>query len=287
MPQKGKIITLGSNVLSLPLGGFGSREEYVCANAHITQGITSAPASLDDCFIKFPKIAEIAKTLGITGSQSLWSFPGTSGGCGAGGLTYPVDIYLGTASNECMKIESNAELGPDFFGCLWGLPEAPFNCSCPEIGEKFEAYLKLRLNVATFWNTPIDAPVKRKEFLDSITFGRKVTINISGDMSLRCGDMVEVLANNTSGYPYSAGASPINGIYWVLGVKHMFTNTGTHETQLALTNILPSTSVAATPGGGNPGGGDTPEWNDTLNIPNNPGAFNNPFNPPNSYENWS
>jgi hypothetical protein len=66
----------------------------------------------------------------------------------------------------------------------------------------------------------------------------------------------------------------------------MFTNTGTHETQLALTNILPATSVASTPGGGPATPPENP-WNDTLNIPNNPGAFNNPFNPPNSYENWS
>ena len=285
MPQKGKIVTTGSNITSTPIGNFGARDEYVCANAQITQGITSTPSSLDDCLTRFPKIATIAEAVGITGSASLWSFPGM---CGSAGLTPPFDIYLGTASNECMKIESNTELGPEFFGCLWGLPEAPFNCTCPEIGEKFEAYLKLRLNVATFWNTPKDAPVKRKEFLDSMTFGRKVTINISGDMSLRCGAMVEVVANNTSGYPYSAGTSPINGMYWVLGVKHMFTNTGTHETQLALTSILPATSVASTPGGGNPGGGgNTPEWNDTFNLPNNPGSFNNPFTPPNNYENWS
>ena len=285
MPQKGKIVTTGSNITSTPIGNFGARDEYVCANAQITQGITSTPSSLEDCLTRFPKIATIAEAVGITGSASLWSFPGM---CGSAGLTPPFDIYLGTASNECMKIESNTELGKDFFGCLWGLPEAPFNCTCPEIGEKFEAYLKLRLNVATFWNTPKDAPVKRKEFLDSMTFGRKVTINISGDMSLRCGAMVEVVANNTSGYPYSAGTSPINGMYWVLGVKHMFTNTGTHETQLALTSILPATSVASTPGGGNPGGGgDTPEWNDTFNLPNNPGSFNNPFTPPNNYENWS
>ena len=285
MPQKGKIVTTGSNITSTPIGNFGARDEYVCANAQITQGITSTPSSLDDCLTRFPKIATIAEAVGITGSSSLWSFPGM---CGSAGLTPPFDIYLGTASNECMKIKSNTELGEDFFGCLWGLPEAPFNCTCPEIGEKFEAYLKLRLNVATFWNTPKDAPVKRKEFLDSMTFGRKVTINISGDMSLRCGAMVEVVANNTSGYPYSAGTSPINGMYWVLGIKHMFTNTGTHETQLALTSILPATSVASTPGGGNPGGGgNTPEWNDTFNLPNNPGSFNNPFTPPNNYENWS
>jgi hypothetical protein len=283
MPQKGKIVTLGSNVLSTPIGNFGARGEYVCANAQITQGVTATPTSLEDCLTKFPNIAKIAAAVGVTGSKSLWSFPGM---CGPAGISYPVDIYLGTASNECLKIKSNPNLGPDFYGCLWGLPEAPFNCSCPELGSKFEAYLKLRLNVATFWNTPKDAPVKRKEFLDSITFGRKVTINISGDMSLRCGDLVEVLANNSSGYPYSAGTSPINGMYYVLGVKHMFTNTGTHETQLALTDILSPTSGKTTTRSSPATPSENP-WDDTINVPNKTGVFNNPFDSSKNYDNWS
>ena len=276
MPQKGKIVTLGSNVLSTPIGNFGARGEYVCANAQITQGVTSTPASLDDCLTRFPKIAAIAEAVGITGSASLWSFPGISG---PDGFTYPIDIYLGTASNECMKIESNTELGPDFFGCLWGLPEAPFNCSCPEIGEKFEAYLKLRLNVATFWNTPKATPVKRKEFLDALKYARKLTINIAGDYSIKVGNFVEILANNISGYPYYSGGSVINGIYWVLGVKHVFTNSGTHETILTLSDILPSTSVPPSTTSTTPP--TVPPWNIDLDIPNNPGNFNDPFFPTN------
>ena len=59
MPNRGKIVTLGANVLNVPIGNFGARDEYVCANAQITQGLTATPSSLEECFSKFPKISEI------------------------------------------------------------------------------------------------------------------------------------------------------------------------------------------------------------------------------------
>jgi hypothetical protein len=284
MPKRGKIVTLGANVLNIPQGNFGARGEYVCANAQIVQGLTATPTSLEECFSKFPGISGIAAAVGVTGSASLWSFPGVTSG--PTGLTYPLDIYLGTASNECKEIKDNAKLGPDFFGCLWGIPEAPYNCSCPELGPKFEAYLKHRLNVATFWYTPKATPVKRKEFLDALKYAKKLTINIAGDYSIRVGNFVEVLANNISGYPYYAGGSVINGIYWVLGIKHVFTNSGTHETILTLSDILPATSVPPSTTPTTPP--TIPPWNSGLNIPNNPNDWNDPFFPNNSGDQiWS
>jgi hypothetical protein len=282
MPKRGKIVTLGANVLNVPLGNFGARDEYICANAQLVQGVTSIPSSLEECFSKFPGVLAIASAIGVTGSNSLWSFPGIT--FGPTGLTYPIDIYLGTASNECQEINKNNKLGPDFFGCLWGVPEAPYNCSCPELGSKFEAYLKLRLNVATFWNTPKATPVKRKEFLDALKYARKLTINIAGDYTIKVGNFVEILANNISGYPYYSGASVINGIYWVLGVKNVFTNSGTHETILTLSDILPSTSVAPNTTPTTPP--TVPPWNTSLNIPNNPNNWNDPFQP-NNDQIWS
>lgn len=283
MASRGKIVTLGANVLSTPVGNFGAKGEYVCANAHITQGVTSTPASLEECLSRFPGISAIANAVGVTSSASLWSFPGVT--YGPQGVSFPTDLYLGTASNECIKIKNNASLGPDFYGCLWGLPEAPFNCSCPELGSKFEAYIKHRLNIATFWNTPKTAVVKRREFLDSLKYAVKLTLNIAGDLSIRSGDIVEMRANNSSGYPYYVGASIVNGMYYVTGVKHVFTNSGTHETQLTVTGILPPSTV--TPSNPNNNGNNTQSgWNDILNIPNNPGFNDDPFLPRNN-ENWS
>ena len=278
MAKRGKTITLGANVLNVPIGNFGARGEYVCANTQIVQGVTSTPNSLEECFSRFPGVLAIATAVGVTGSASLWSFPGLT--YGTEGLTYPLDIYLGTASNECKEISKNNKLGKDFFGCLWGIPEAPYNCSCPDLGSKFEAYLKLRLNVATFWDTPKATPVKRKEFLDALKYARKLTINIAGDYSIKVGNFVEILANNISGYPYYSGGSVINGIYWVLGVKHVFTNSGTHETILTISDILPTTSAPINSTGGGPQN-TVPPWNEQLDIPNNPGNFNDPFFPTN------
>jgi len=277
MPNRGKIVTLGANVLNVPIGNFGARDEYVCANAQITQGLTATPSSLEECFSKFPGICAIAAAIGVTGSASLWSFPGFC--YGAGGLKYPTDIYLGTASNECQGIKKpSTGLGTDFFGCLWGVPEAPYNCSCPDLGPKFEAYLKHRLNVATFWYTPKETPVKRKEFLDALKYGKKITITIAGDFSIKCGNFVELMANNMSGYPYYAGDSIINGTYWVLGVKNVFTNSGTHETILTVCDIIEATSAVTNPlGPVSPI--NAPSWTPNLNIPNDPNEWSDVFKP--------
>jgi hypothetical protein len=282
MPSRGKILTLNSTTLSTPLGSFGSKDEYVCTNAQITQGITSTPNSLDDCLKRFPGISFIADAIGVTSQSSLFSFPGNC--FGPTGLTYPIDLYLIEPSNECEYIKTNPNLGPEFYGCLWGLPEAPFNCSCPDLGDKFEAYIKLRLNNATFWNTPKTAPIKRREFLDSLKYARKITINIAGDISIRPGNIVEIRANGISGYPYSIGESVLNGMYWVLGVKHVFNNSGTHETSLTLSDILKPNSASTVPGTGQ--NNTNQSWNSSLNIPNSPGDFRDPFMPPPGFEGY-
>jgi hypothetical protein len=118
-----------------------------------------------------------------------------------------------------------------------------------------------------------------------LKYARKLTINIAGDYSIKVGNFVEILANNISGYPYFSGGSVINGIYWVLGVKHVFTNSGTHETILTLSDILPSTSAPINSSGGN-NQNTVPPWNEQLDIPNNPGNFNDPFTP-NGGQIWS
>ena len=289
MASRGKIITLNANKLSTPVGNYGSKAEYVCANAEITMGLTSPPNSLEECLQRFAGVSFIAEAVGVTSSSNLFLFPGNS--YAPGEFVPPYDLYLGTsgASNECLKVKEDPELGQDFYGCLWGLPEAPFNCSCPNIGDRFEAYLKLRLNIATFWNTPKDAPIKRREFLDSLKYARKFNINIAGDISLRPGNIVEIRTNNLSGYPYDLNASVLNGAYWVLAVKHVFTNSGTHETNITISTILQPNSVTSTSdgdgGGGEPG---LPGWNGDLDIPNNPNDYSDPFSPPPGFGgNWS
>jgi hypothetical protein len=275
----GKRVTYPGNYSQNALGTFGSKDQYICANAEITRGATPPPSSIEECFNRFSKVKDLAEIFGVT-LGSLTSIAGVSG------FTYPTDLYTGITCSECNAVKDNTNLGNDWLGCLWGLPETPYSCTCPEIGDKFEAYLKHRLNIATFWNTPKDAPVKRKEFLDSLKYARKINITIAGDFKIRPSDVVELRISNLSGYPFATPGSVLNGMYWVLGVTHVLTNTGTHETALKLSQILRSTRVS--------GSGTTTttnpqdsSWNSDLDLPNNPIDFDNPFAPPNGDVVWS
>jgi len=261
---------VGSNNIRQAILPFNSQNEYVCSNADITRGMTTPPLTVSECFARFPFISSIASMLGLTSGYnipgisgttfySFWTGPGTgftgpalelgtfvgkdSGITGISGG--PKDLYLHDASDECKEIyESSGAngLGTGWLGCVWGAPEAPFSCICPEIQPNYEAYLKLRLNVATFWNTPKETPVRRREFIDELKYGTKIEIVIPGDFSIKLGDVAEISIDGASGYPYESGSSYLNGKYWIVGIKHVITNSGTHETCLILTNLAKTTS---------------------------------------------
>jgi hypothetical protein len=236
-----------------------SRDAYECANSSITRGVTSTPGSIEECFEKFPSVQEIAEAVGfykgaVDGtSGSPGGAAGTSGS--SGGFTLwegptgcpptnnrftssePVDIYFDTPNEECTKI--NSVLGTDWLGCLWGTPSAPYSCICPEVNPNYEAYIKLRLNVASFWNTPVETPVKRAEFIDALKYGSKIDVTIAGDFNLKVGSIVNLRINGISSRPYSAVTPSANGSYYITGIKHVITNSGTHESALALTQLAP------------------------------------------------
>lgn len=258
-----QIVTYGTNESKLAYYGLNSRGVYECANSSITRGITGYPLDLNDCFNRFPSVKDTALALGfITGVCSAPPPPPPPDGeepdsSGPAGVTYifnlwtgatsengntlfaeeliPVHTYLSDPSDECTAV--NNILGKDWLGCLWGTPALPFSCVCPNIGSKFYAYLKLRLNVATFWDTPKDTPIKRAEFLDAIKYGRKINITVAGDFNLKIGKVVQIVVDGASGYPYKDFSSLMNGLYYIVGVKHVVTNSGTHESALALTQI--------------------------------------------------
>lgn len=246
-----QIKTFGTNYSQQAFYPVTSKEAYLCANAQLTRGITSIPKTLNECFDRFEGVKNIAVSLG---------FLGLSGGCGPGnsgasyiytlwsGATAPppgppvfsnLDLYFNESSPECVNVASSSDLGLEWLGCLWGVPEAPYSCTCPDIGPKFHAYAKLRLNVATFWNTPKNTPIKRAEFLDAIKYGKKANITVAGDFKLKIGQVVHLNVNAVSGFPYSSTNSILNGLYYIIGVKHVVTNSGGHETALSLTQIPP------------------------------------------------
>lgn len=225
--------------LFLPIA---SRDSYMCANASITKGLTGAPMTVQQCFERFPEILNIAYSIGIALDKTVdgqniynfWTGPGTGPNFDPADPTtrYPLDLNLPKSSSECDLIENT--LGSDWLGCLWATPEASFSCTCPYVGDKFEAYLKHRLTVATFWNTSKFVPVQRREFLDEIQYGDQITITVSGDFSFILGDVVELSLTAASGYPYMSSNSILNQKYWILEIKHVISSGGTHETRLKL-----------------------------------------------------
>ena len=269
MINGGQKRVIGSNNPNPALLPFSSRDSYLCSNAQITKGITSAPPTLQNCFDRFPFIRTVAENLGVT-SGSLWtgfsnqssfkvpsSLPSDTT---LAGLCGPFDVLLDNPSDECISVATDKNLGKDWLGCLWGSPESSFSCICPEYGTKFPSYLKLRQNVATFWNTKKDTPVKRQEFLDAIQYGRKVEITTAGDFSYSLGDVVEINVTAIQKVPDSQQSQSItaslNGKYWVVGIKHVLTNSGNHESRLTLTqmatNSPSSTATSSTGAGGVP-----------------------------------
>jgi len=206
---------------------FTSRE-YECANAFITRGATTAPNSFKECMDRFPKIKQIAEGIGITGAP--WSGPSK---LDDPNLTKVFkDLLTGITSGECEQIKS--QLGDDWAGCLWGSPSAPFSCSCPDVGDKFEAYLKHRLNVATFWKTPKGAPVERRQFLDLMKYLTKIEITVAGDFSVVPGGFVELFVDNHVRTPVESEPSLMSGTFMVFAVKHVVNSGGTHEMVLTL-----------------------------------------------------
>jgi hypothetical protein len=227
-----QIKTIGATKTSVAINTISSKESYDCANAQITRGLTGQPSTLAECKDNYPNIATIATALGVD-MDNPWSGPPIPGS-----LPPIHDTLLGNDSDlkECTGIDR--ELGSSWLGCLWGSPMADFSCTCPDVGANFDKYLKLRLNVATFWNTPVETPAKRSEFLDAIKFAPKTTIVVPGTFQVRPGDVIEIKADNTAAYQNS-GASILSKKYYVISVKNMVSSGGVHETAIVASTILP------------------------------------------------
>jgi hypothetical protein len=238
--KQSQIVTVGASEVNHALTTLSSKHSYMCANAQITRGFTHAPYTIEDCLGRFPQIKEVAKSLGVSGGASFWIAPDAIfGSTGSTAFAF-YDLLTGITSQECLKIGSTAyDLGTAWMGCLWGSPMASFSCTCPDIGPQFLDYLKLRLNVATFWNTPAIVPPQRAEFIDCVENSERVTILVPGDFSVTPGEVVELKVDNMASYSTEIYPSILSKFYYVLSVKHTIQNSGVHETQLVLSDLRP------------------------------------------------
>ena len=240
-----QIKTIGANEIFFAQTTLSSKEEYMCANAPITRGITYAPNTLKECFNRFPNIKAYANAIGVT-SENLWYSPENKNFIpvsdpNSGNQFKIMDLLSGVTSSECDKV--NAMMGSDWLGCLFGAPMSSFSCVCPDVGSNYDAYLKFRLTVASFWGTDVKTPVYRAEFLDTIKYSKKLNIIIAGDRSIKPGFIVKLNIKNLSSYSSLAEDSLLNsnnGLYYVLSVKNTITNSGVHETALNLISFLDS-----------------------------------------------
>jgi hypothetical protein len=231
LPQQIKTIS-ATKVNTTALPG-GSRSSYECANPYITRGITTAPDTYQNCIqnqIYGTKISSIVNALGVNPSN-LWSGPPALSGTPA----VIKSTFIGQTSPECDSVES---IGDNWLGCFWSAPDSVLSCRCPEIGENYENYLKLRLNVATFWNTPVETPILRKRFLDSINYGKKVTFSVAGDFTVKPGNIVELYVGAISGYSQNITSSTLSKKYYVISVKNTVLNSGVHETTIVAVEPL-------------------------------------------------
>lgn len=266
MPNE--IRTFSSTIHLEALYTLASKPSYECLDSVITK-TNNRPFNLENCLnnqkfqlgpenLTSPSKKWIAENIiGITADKDLWVGSSTVKGWTAEGTNILNSLYFETASKEMFLVRNSRtepndvsiaplpgptyrNLSKEFVGCYFTSPEAPFSANCPEIGNYYPWYLKLRLNVATFWNTPKQTPVKRREFLDSFKYARKAELVISGDFNVKIGDVIELKLNSLSGYGNANTDSVLNGFYWVIGRKHVFTNSGTHETHLRVTQMMPT-----------------------------------------------
>jgi hypothetical protein len=231
-PIPNQIKTVGASQIFTAITPVSSKESYDCANAIITRGLTLPPTTLSQCADEYPNIKTIADQLNVD-MDNPWSGPSVPSS-----LPTIRDTLLGNDSDlkECNGIST--KLNNSWLGCLWGSPMADFSCTCPDVGTNFDKYLKLRLNVATFWHTPIETPPKRSEFLDAIKFAPKTTIVVPGTFQVRPGDVIEIKADNLAAYQNS-GRSLLSKKYYVISVKNMVSSGGVHETAIVASTILP------------------------------------------------
>ena len=232
MPNTNQIKIYPYTIAKNALTPVTSRDSYDCANSEITRGLTGSPSTLQSCFDSFPAIKTIAEGLNVLPSN-LWM--GSTGTVPPKGTLVLRDLLTGLTGGECEGIKST--LGSDWLGCLWGTPEAPFSCVCPEVGANYAAYLKHRLNVATFWKTPVKVPVDRREFLDGLKYQTKIDLTVAGDYNIRPGFIVELLVDHPTRTPVNTGKSIFSGLYMILSVKHILNSGGTHETALTVTQL--------------------------------------------------
>jgi hypothetical protein len=113
-------------------------------------------------------------------------------------------------------------------GCNFIDPTSPCSCNCPEQGSKFKDYLAYDRTYATFWETPLDLPLRRLAQTNQIN-AQQIKITIPPNENVKIGDIVEVINANDVSEETANEYKKISGrwlvaeiIQMIYGVKSSF-----------------------------------------------------------------
>ena len=119
--------------------------------------------------------------------------------------------------NECKLIE--AVLGKEYLGCNFIEPDAPCSCNCPEQGSKFKDYLAYDRTYATFWETPLDLPLRRNAQINQLN-AQQIKITVPPNELVRVGEIVELINPNDVPEETLNEYKKISGRWLVAEINH-------------------------------------------------------------------
>jgi len=125
--------------------------------------------------------------------------------------------------NECKLIKE--VLGEKWLGCEFSNPSSSCSCNCPEQGENFKYYLEYDRTYATFWECPLDLPLRRNAQVSQLQ-AQKIKIRIAPNGNVKIGSLIEVINANDKPEFTENKYKKISGKWFVSGIHHLMTSNG-------------------------------------------------------------
>jgi hypothetical protein len=135
--------------------------------------------------------------------------------------TYLEIERLKTEISECSLI--NEYLGKDWLGCEFSDPNSSCSCNCPEQGSKYKDYLEYTRTYSTFWECPLDLPLRRRAQNAQLQ-AQKIKIRVYPNDKVKIGSLIEIYdANDMPDYTKNK-FKKVSGKWMVSEIEHMLTS---------------------------------------------------------------
>jgi hypothetical protein len=124
--------------------------------------------------------------------------------------------------NECKLIEE--KLGKEWLGCEFSDPTSSCSCNCPEQGERFKEYLEYARTYSTFWQCPLDLPLRRHAQNAQLQ-AQKLKIRIPPNANIKIGSLIEIINPNDQQSATENKYKKISGKWLIAEIHHYMTTT--------------------------------------------------------------